>query len=285
MAIDPDRLKSLVLPDIEQRYDERDAMLHALAVGYEPSANDPRELDFVYERSLKVAPSLPLTLCHRSLATMDIGIDFRKVVHGAQSLVLHAPLPASATIVCATRVDELWDLGANRGALLVLLRELRDKADGALLATTRMSALCRGDGGFGGAPAPAAAAWSVSGAPDFATRWRILPQQAALYRLQGGDMNPLHIDPERAVSVGFERPILHGLCTFAGCVRAVLGAALGYDTARLRRVEGRFSAPIHPGETLQVEIWRAGPSQFRFRARAAERDLIVIKDGVALETA
>lgn len=279
MAIDPDRLKTLVLPDTEQHYGARDAMFHALGVGYRPDAAG--ELDFLYEKSLKVAPSLALTLCVRSLATLDLGIDFRKVVHAAHALHLHAPLPCEATVVCQTRIAEVWDLGAGKGALLELDRELRDKATGGLIATSRMSALCRGDGGFGGATPPPRASALPGSEPDHLFHWRTLPEQAVLYRLQG-DMNPLHIDPERARAVGFERPILHGLATFAGCVRAVLATALGHEPARLRSVQGRFSAPFFPGETLQVEFWNTGPGAWTFQARALERDTLVIKEGAAV---
>lgn len=278
MAIDPDRLKALVLPEIEQHYSARDAMFHALGVGYHPDA--ARELNFVYEKTLKVAPSLALTLCVRSLSTLDLGIDFRKVVHAAQALHLHAPLPSEATVVGSTRIAEVWDLGADKGAQLELDRELRDKASGARLATSRMSVLCRGDGGFGGEAPPARKSSAPTGQPEQVFTWKTLPEQAALYRLQG-DMNPLHIDPERARAVGFEKPILHGLATFAGCVRAVLASALGHEPARLQSVQGRFSAPFFPGETLQVALWHTGGGALAFQARALERDVVVIKDGVA----
>ena len=278
MAIDPQHLKALVLPETEQHYSARDALFHALGVGYHPDAAG--ELDFVYEKNLKVAPSLALTMCVRSLATMDLGIDFRKVVHAAQALHLHAPLPSEATLVCQTRIVEVWDLGADKGAQLELDRELRDKASGARIATSRMTVLCRGDGGFGGEAPPVRKAPMPTGAADHVFTWRTLPEQAALYRLQG-DMNPLHIDPERARSVGFERPILHGLATFAGCVRAVLATALDHEPARLRSVQGRFSAPFFPGETLHIELWRTGTGALAFQARSLERDVLVIKDGVA----
>lgn len=281
MAIDAVRLKALVLPAIEQPYSERDAMFHALSVGFTPAGADPRELDFVYERALRVAPSLALTWGFRSLASMDIGIDYRKVVHAAQALHLHAPLPRTGTVTCITRIAEVWDLGERKGALLELDREMRDQASGTLLATTRMSALCRGDGGFGGSPPPERAPWVVSGAPNHVFTWNTLAEQAAFYRLQG-DLNPLHIDRERATAVGFDRPILHGLATFGGCMRAILAATLDYEPARLRSVQGRFSAPFYPGETLRVELWNTGPGALAFQARAVERDVLVIKDGVVV---
>ena len=280
MALDPDRIRALAWPQDTQTYSEHDLVLHALSVGYLPQGPDPRELDFVYERSLKVAPSVALTWCHRSLSTMELGIDYRKVVHAAQALSLHAALPTRATVVSTTRIAEVWDLGPDKGALLEIERRLHDRASGTLLCSGRMSALCRGDGGFGGAPPPPRAPWQVAGAPDHVFSWTTLPIQAALYRLQG-DFNPLHIDPERARAAGFERPILHGLATFAGCLRALVAAALDFEPTRLRDVQARFSAPFFPGETLEVAIWRQGPGRLAFQARSAGRDLLVIRDGVA----
>lgn len=279
MALDPDRLKALALPVIEQSYTERDAVFHALSVGFTPAGSDPRELDFVYERALRVSPSLALTWCFRSLATMDIGIDYRKVVHAAQALQLHAPLPPRGTVVCTTRIGQVWDLGEGKGALIELDRELRDGASGELLATTTMTALCRGDGGFGGALPPARPPWSATGVPDHVFTWTTLPIQAALYRLQG-DLNPLHIDAQQARAVGFERPLLHGLATFGGCVRALLCTVLGFDPVRLHAIQARFSAPFYPGETLQVEIWRE-EGRLLFQAKSLERELLVLRDGVA----
>ncbi|WP_423460542.1 MaoC/PaaZ C-terminal domain-containing protein [Ottowia sp. VDI28] len=280
MTIDPDRLRSLVLPDVEQHYDQRDALFHALSVGFSSASPDPRELDFVYEKRMRVSPSLALTLCFRSLSSMDIGVDYSKVVHAAQALHVHGALPPSGTIVCKTRIAEVWDLGASKGALLELDRELHEKSSGVLLATTRMSALCRGDGGFGGEAAPVREAWKADGPADHVFTWKTLPEQAALYRLQG-DMNPLHIDPERARAVGFERPILHGLATFGGCVRALLATALDYEPTQLESLQGRFTAPVYPGETLSVEIWRRGPGSLAFQVRVLERQLLAIKDGTA----
>ncbi|VTU24421.1 Enoyl reductase domain of yeast-type FAS1 [Variovorax sp. SRS16] len=279
MSLDPETLRGLSLPLVEQTYTERDVILHALSVGFGPDETDARELDFVYEKELAVAPSFALTVCHRSIATLELGIDYRKVVHASQALALHAPLPAQGTLMCSSRVTGVWDLGEHKGALLEIERRLHEKRSDRLVATTRMGALCRGDGGFGGEPPPPRKSMPNSAAPDQVFRWQSSPGQAALYRLQG-DTNPLHIDPERARLAGFERPILHGLATFGATVRAILAVVLGYAATRLEVIEGRFTAPFFPGETLQVEIWRNGPA-LQFQARAVERDVLVIRDGMA----
>ncbi|CAN5770901.1 MaoC/PaaZ C-terminal domain-containing protein [soil metagenome] len=277
MPLNPDRLLRLELPPVEQSYDERDVILHALSVGFDPA--DPGSLDFVYEKALKASPTMALTLCHRSIATMDLGIDYRKVVHAAQQLRVHAALPISGTAVAHSRISGLWDLGERKGALLEIEKRLIDKATGVHIATSCMTALCRGDGGFGGETRPQVEQAAPSGEPDKVCKWLSSTMQAALYRLQG-DMNPLHIDPAIARAVGFERPILHGLATFGATVRALLAEALDHDPERLASIEGRFTAPFYPGELVRVEFW-TGEGSIAFRAVAEERDVVVIKDGIA----
>jgi acyl dehydratase len=110
--------------------------------------------------------------------------------------------------------------------------------------------------------------------------FRTRPEQALLYRLSG-DYNPLHADPAAARAAGFERPILHGLCSYGICCRAVLKAYADYDPARIRAHDARFTAPVWPGETLAVELWRDGDT-VSFQARASERDVLVVRHGRSL---
>ncbi len=103
---------------------------------------------------------------------------------------------------------------------------------------------------------------------------------ALLYRLCG-DRNPLHADPEVARATGFDRPILHGLCTYGITCRAVLRAFCDNDPARVHSHAARFSAPVLPGDTVTVELWREGRTVF-FEAHVRARGAAVIKNGIAL---
>lgn len=277
MPIDRERLLAYPIADIEQRYTERDVILHALSVGCGAESAGERDLDFLYEKRLKVLPSLALVLCHRSIATMDLGIQYRKVVHATQSLQVHGPLPVQASVLCRTRIAEVWDLGADKGALLVIEKHLTDRDTGRDLATTRMGALCRADGGFGGPPPPLRPRAETPPAPEHVQDWRCPVAHAALYRLQG-DLNPLHIDPALATAAGFPRPILHGLASFGAAQRAAIGGLLDDDPVRIRSVEGRFTAPFFPGETLRTRLWRTAGG-IGFDCIAPERDATIIKDG------
>jgi len=150
-----------------------------------------------------------------------------------------------------------------------------------LLATTTMTTLLRGDGGFGGTSEGMAVPHALPGdrAPDLV---RVLPtatNQALIYRMSG-DLNPLHIDPEVARAAGFERPILHGLATYGIAGRALIAGLMDNDPARLKRLDVRFSSPVYPGETISTEIWRDGDGRASFRSIAVERNVVVLNNGL-----
>ncbi len=282
MPIDYDKLKNWHFPDLEHRYEAKDTILYALGVGCGADPMDRTELPFVYEDGLKALPTMAVVLGYPGfwLKDPDTGVDWRKILHGEQGLVIHKPLPASGTVIGRTRVTEIVDKGPGKGALLYSDREVFDKATGDLLATLTSTTFIRGEGGFGGPSGPAPEPHALpERAPDLAVDLKTLPQAALIYRLSG-DYNPLHADPDVATAAGFERPILHGLCTYAVAGRAVLKACCGNDPSRLRRFDLRFSAPVLPGETVRTEIWRDG-SRVSFRARVVERDIVVLNNGLA----
>lgn len=282
MPIDYHKLKNWHFPDLEHRYEAKDTILYALGVGCGADPMDRTELPFVYEDGLKALPTMAVVLGYPGFWLKDpnTGVDWRKILHGEQGLVIHKPLPASGTVIGRTRVTEIVDKGPGKGALLYSDREVFDKATGDLLATLTSTTFIRGEGGFGGPSGPAPEPHALpERAPDLAVDLKTLPQAALIYRLSG-DYNPLHADPDVATAAGFERPILHGLCTYAVAGRAVLKACCGNDPSRLRRFDLRFSAPVLPGETVRTEIWRDG-SRVSFRARVVERDIVVLNNGLA----
>ena len=282
MPIDYDKLKNWHFPDLEHRYEAKDTILYALGVGCGADPMDRTELPFVYEDGLKALPTMAVVLGYPGFWLKDpaTGVDWRKILHGEQGLVIHKPLPASGTVIGRTRVTEIVDKGPGKGALLYSDRDVFDKVTGDLLATLTSTTFIRGEGGFGGPSGPSPAPHALpERAPDIAVDLKTLPQAALIYRLSGDD-NPLHADPDVAAAAGFERPILHGLCSYAVAGRAVLKACCGNDPTRLKRFDLRFSAPVMPGETIRTEIWRDG-STVSFRARVVERDVVVLNNGRA----
>jgi acyl dehydratase len=281
MAIDYDRLTSLTIPEVTQTYGPKDCILYALGVGLGLDPLDEHELAFVYEKSFRVLPTQACVLGYPGfwLRDLDTGVEWRKVVHGEQSLVLHRPLRSSGTVIGRTRIVDIVDKGVGKGAIIYVERILRDAADGAPIATVLQTTFCRGDGGFGGPVRPQPKPHDLpERPPDRVVDMPTAPNAALIYRLSG-DYNPLHADPAAAREAGFPRPILHGLATFGVAGHAVLRALCDYEPARMRSIQGRFSAPVYPGETIRIELW--GEETVSFRARVVERDVIAINNGRA----
>jgi acyl dehydratase len=286
--IDPDKLMRWPLPPVTQTYTERDSIVYALGLGVGRSNPvDPALLKFVYEGAqggLAALPSMAVVLATGPFWMQDpaTGIDWQRILHGEQTLRLHKPLPAAATVVGEHRIEAIIDKGADKGALMLLSRRLFDQASGDLLATVGSTVFMRGDGGFGGSSdgAPKPHPVPTDRAPDVTLDITTRPEQALLYRLSG-DLNPLHVDPAVALAAGFDRPILHGLCSYGIAGRAVLELLCGNEPARLKRLDLRFASPVFPGETVRTEVWHQAPGQAAFRARVVERDQIILNNGLA----
>jgi acyl dehydratase len=282
MPIVYDKLLALKIPDVEHSYGPKDCMLYALGVGLGLDPLDQEQLAFVYERDLKVLPTMAVVIGYPGFwaKELDTGIDWVKVVAGEHSLVLHQPLPPSGAVRSRTRVLEIVDKGAGKGAIIYSERTIDDKASGDRIATIVQTTFCRGDGDFGGPPREQRAAHPIpERPPDLVCDLPTRPESALIYRLSA-DPNPLHADPAVAKAAGFPRPILHGLATFGVAGHAILKSLCGYDPAKLTAIAGRFSAPVFPGETIRTEMWRDGPV-VSFRARVVERDVVALNNGRA----
>lgn len=282
-------LRHWSFPEIEQHYSVDDTLRYALALGYGQDPLDEAGLRFVNE----TMPGGPLALPTMAvvlgfpgswMADPATGIDFAKIVHGEETLVMHRPLPAAGTVIARHRVTHVVDKGAGRGATITYDKDLYDKASGAHLATVTHTTFARGDGGFSAGDGvtdtpPAPPPKPPTREPDHRFDIATLPQQALLYRLCA-DRNPLHATPAVARAAGFARPILHGLCTYGLAARAVLAVCCQHDPTRLLQLAARFTAPVFPGETLRVEMYREGDG-VQFRARVPERDVTVLDNGHA----
>jgi acyl dehydratase len=282
VPLDYQKVKNWPMPDSVHSYTERDTILYALGVGAATS-NPPEALQFVYEKGLQALPTMAVVLAGGAFWMADAGLDVTRMLHGEQFLRLHKPLPPAGTVVGVHKVEEIYDKGADKGAVMLLARRLYEQATGDLLAEVAMSIFLRGDGGFGGTAEgqPKPHAVPKDRAPDLMLDLITRPEQAVLYRLAGADPNPLHIDGRLALKAGFERPILHGLCSYGVAGRAILQLLCGNDPARLRVLNLRFVSPVFPGETLRTEVWHEGPGRAGFQVRAVERDLIALSNGLA----
>lgn len=264
------------------RYDEKDTILYALGIGMAQDPLNFSELPFVYEKDLRVVPTMSAILSTGTGKIIEEGeVNFAMLLHGEQRLQVHRPLPPSASIRTSARCLSVIDKGVGRGALLNIECTIADGSCNDLYATMVSTLFCRGDGGFGGPTQGALIAHQVpTRAPDKQVALSTRPDQALLYRLSG-DRNPLHCDLQIARLAGFERPILHGLCTYGFACRAALQAYCDYDTGRIRAFDVRFASPVYPGETIVTRMWKDGPV-VSFECIVAERDVTVIRNGRCL---
>ncbi|GGM85913.1 MaoC/PaaZ C-terminal domain-containing protein [Streptomyces fuscichromogenes] len=256
----------------EINWERRDVLLYHLGIGAGRPATDPDELRYTLETRLHVLPSFATVAGAGSpgvisgLAMPGIDVDLARVLHGGQSLTLHRPIPTGGTATATGRIAAVYDKG--KAAVLVMRTEVAD-ADGRLW-TNDAQIFVRGEGGWGGDRGPSTRAEPPTGEPDRTVERPVREDQALLYRLSG-DYNPLHADPDFAKRAGFDRPILHGLCTYGITLKAVVDTLLAGDVGRVRSYTTRFAGVVYPGETLRIRMWR-GDGQVRVAVSAVERE-------------
>jgi acyl dehydratase len=235
-------------PPMTWSWTSKDCLLYALGVG---AGVD--ELSFSTEKDQQVLPTFATVIGGIGGAWGRLGHRPGTIVHGGQEIALAGPLPPEGEAVSTSRITAIYDKGS--GALAVGESTVVDARSGAVLFTGRTSMFVRGAGGWGGDRGPSATKHDPpERPPDHVVTHQTLPQQALIYRLSG-DRNPLHSDPDFAQAAGFDRPILHGLCTYGFAGRALLGALCHGDPARFGGMEARFAKPVFPGDALVTRIW------------------------------
>ena len=279
MPIDPKQAAGGKLPETESSWAHDDVILYHLGVGAGMEKPvDPQELEYTYEKNLKVLPSFAVVPVFSSLMNMGavpgIKINFALVLHGEQAIQIHKPIPVMADVVSEGRVAGLYDKG--KAALIVLEVETREKSTGDKLFTNQFSVFARGEGGFGGDSGPKAGNQPPDRKPDVVTESRTLAQQALIYRLSG-DKNPLHADPEFAKMGGFDTPILHGLCSYGMVCKAAVDELLDGAVEKVAGYAARFAGVVLPGETIITSMWKEA-DKILISAKTKERDTPVISN-------
>jgi acyl dehydratase len=264
-------------------WSDREVMLYALGIGMGSDPTDANELQFVNERylsekPLKVAPSFA-SVCVFGANPGPLGLDPFMTLDGERDIVFHKPLQSAAQVYADSRVVSVFDKGKDKGAVVrfeTLVSEANSNDKLVTIATTLFS---RGDGGFGGPSTGQAPPHSIpKRQPDRSVDITTRPDQALIYRLSG-DRNPLHSDPEFAKRAGFHLPILQGMCTYGITCRAVLQTYAEYDPTAFKRHAARFSAPVFPGETITIDLWK-DRDIVSFEARVKARNVSVVKNGL-----
>jgi len=263
-------------------WSSKDALLYAVGIGAGQA-----DLPFTTENTQHVAqvvfPTFAVVAGSGSAspgasAMSKIGsFNFALLVHGSQAITLHRPIPVEAQATTQDKVVAMFDKG--KAAVVVMENEVKT-LDGEPLWNTRSAVFIRGEGGWGGDRGPSGPQNEPPSdtAPLHEITLQTSPDQAFVYRLSG-DRNPLHTDPSFAAIGGFDRPILHGLCSYGFTGRALLGALADNDVTRFHHIEGRFSSPVMPGDALTVRVWRTGDGEAVFTTSVGDR--VVIDQGLA----
>ncbi|WP_432096190.1 MaoC/PaaZ C-terminal domain-containing protein [Streptomyces sp. bgisy100] len=252
-------------------WDHKDIQLYHLGVGAGIPATAPDELRYTLESRLHVLPSFATVAggalaAAGGLSSPGIDVDLASVLHGGQRIELHRPIPVRGTAVQTSRIAAVYDKGK---AAVIVLRSAAADDDGTLW-TSDTQIFVRGEGGFGGERGPSGRLETPGREPDRTVERPIREDQALLYRLSG-DWNPLHADPEFAKLAGYDRPILHGLCSYGMTLKAVVDTVLGGDVSRVRAYATRFAGVVFPGETLRIRMWQE-TGRIQATVTAVERD-------------
>jgi len=280
MAINLDAIGKESEPH-ESSWDSKDCLLYSLGVG--AGASDPTgfELEFTTENTKDVSQKALPTMCVVLGGTGGRGplahlgdVNYSKMVHGEQRVVLHKPLPTQATVLSTSKISNIYDKG--KAALVILENIAVDTDDGKPVFTNISKLFFRDEGGWGGDRGPVDKIEFPDRGADHVVSYETRTDQALLYRLNG-DRNPLHSDPAFAALGGFPKPILHGLCTYGFTGRALVHLACGSNPDNFKSMDGRFSSPVIPGETLEIRVWE-DEDHFKFRTLAGDR--VVLDNGV-----
>lgn len=280
MPINPDAVGATSGPT-ESSWRSKDGLLYAVGVGAGQDPLDRRELPFFGENSIdvdqRILPTMVVTLPNVSGAFASIGsFNPAMLVHGEERIVLHREVPVEGTVSTVAEITAIWDKG--KGAVVEVTSTSTLAGETDPLFEVVMSAFIRGEGGFGGERGPSGPRnLAPDRDPDAVLVAPTRPEQALVYRLSG-DRNPLHSDPSFAALAGFDRPILHGLCTYGFTGRMLLHELCGSDPARFRSMEGRFSSPVVPGEELSVHVWNTAAGAAVFQTFASG-DRVVLDAG------
>jgi len=274
MALNLDAIGKKIGP-VTKNYSWRDVVLYALGVG---AGFD--ELEYCYENRLKVIPSFSIGAVFDFLAQVGVnsGADLTGILHGEQDIIFYNPIPPEGKLITEGAITHFYDKGKETGALVVAEADTLH-SNGQKLFTNIFTLFCRRDGGFGGPDAPKETVEFPDRPPDFEEEYTPSPDQPLIYRLSG-DIFALHVDPDFAKASGFEKPIMHGLCTHGFACRAVIKHLFPGEPERIRRFRNRFSKTLYPGTPIKTQIWKIQDGYALFRTMNALTGEITIDRGI-----
>ncbi len=274
MALDKNALGKRIGP-LSRDYSWRDVILYALAVGAGPT-----EMEYCYEKKLKVLPTFSLATTFDFFWQMAkvSNINLTGILHGEQELIFHNTIPPEGTFTTEGAITNYYDKGRDRGALVVGKCETFH-ANGTRLFTSIYSLFARLDGGFGNSEAPKHKVTYPDTKPDYVVEASPSDNQHLLYRLTG-DYFALHVDPEFAKKSGFEKPIMHGACTFGYGCHALVNKLTPGRPENVKRLACRFSQYLYPGVPIKTLIWNTAKGRALWRIINTESGATLIDNGI-----
>ena len=274
MALNLDAVGRKIGP-FTKEYSWKDPVLYALGVG---AGFD--DLQYCYEKDLKVIPSFGIITLYDFMPELAAvsNVNLAGVLHGEQALVFHHPIPPSGTLTTEGAITGYYDKGEGRGALIVAEFDTWH-SNGRKLFTSIVTVFARLDGGFGGENAPKNDVAFPERAPDIVEAVTPPADQPLLYRLSG-DIFQLHVDQEFAEMSGFEKPIMHGLCTHGYACRSLIKHLVPGEPEKVRRMANRFRSPLYPGTPIEIRIWKEGAGRALWRVVNTETGDVVIENGI-----
>ncbi len=274
MALNLDAIGKKIGP-FTKEYSWKDVVLYALGVGAGFS-----DLDYCYEKNLKVIPSFGITTFYDFMPQLGStsNVNLAGVLHGEQELIFHNPIPPEGTLTTEGTITHYYDKGREKGALVVAEFETVH-SNGKKLFTSIVTVFARLDGGFGGENAPAKEVDFPNREPDFVVEGKPSEDQPLIYRLSG-DVFQLHVDQEFAEMSGFEKPIMHGLCTHGYACRALIDSFVPGQPEKVRRLDCRFKRPLYPGMPIKTVIWKTEEGKALWKVINAATNEVVIDNGM-----
>ncbi len=274
MALNLDAIGEKIGP-FTKDYTWKDTVLYALGVGAGFS-----DLDYCYEKDLKVIPSFAITTIYDlmpELATAS-NVNLVGILHGEHEIIFHNPIPAEGTLTTEGAITHYYDKGKNKGALIIAEFETHH-SNGTKLFSGIATVFARLDGGFGGDDAPKKQIHFPDREPDFVVEAAPAPDQPLIFRLSG-DTFQLHVDSEFSKMAGFEKPIMHGLCTHGYACRALIESLIPGEPQKVRRLDCRFKRPLYPGVPIKTLIWKIDAGKALWRVINAESGEVVMDNGI-----
>ena len=217
--MDIKKVLSTKWPSYDVKLKNNDQILYSLSIGFQQDPLNTDHFKFTYENDgdFQAFATMASVIAHRQ---SDLVLNIpgfpqfnpMMLLYGEENLEFYKPITADLNLVVEERIADVSDKGKMTGLTEESL--IKNKDNGETLVKILRTLMIRGVGGHGHKGGSVAVHYPEipKRDPDTIVESKSLPQQAFLYRLND-DLNPLHVDPDMAALGGFEKPIIHGLCS------------------------------------------------------------------------